>query len=53
MLQIIQRLIQGTLQYGIGQAIIAFGAWIYVLILFVIAVYYVFFKPLLKFFSHH
>lgn len=52
MLQIIQRLIQGTLQYGIGQAIIAFGAWMYVLILFLIAAYYAF-LCFIKFFSHH
>ena len=38
----ILKLINETAKSGIGQAIIAFGAWIYVLILLLVTVYYVF-----------
>lgn len=52
MLHTIQQLIQETIKYGTGQAIIAFGAWIYVLILLLVAVYYALLS-LMKLFFHH
>jgi hypothetical protein len=50
MLYKILYLIQEALKYGIGQAFIAFGAWLYVLILIIVAVYYTFLS-IIKFFS--
>ncbi len=38
----ILKLINETAKSGIGQAIIAFGAWTYVLILILVTIYYVF-----------
>ena len=40
MLDLIKQIINRTLQTGIGQSIIAFGVWSYVVILVFVLIYY-------------
>jgi hypothetical protein len=40
MLDILQRIIKKTLATGIGQSIIAFGAWFFVIVLLFVLIYY-------------
>lgn len=42
MSKLIEQFIKETIQGGIGQIIIAFGSWGYVLILFLVTIYYAF-----------
>lgn len=42
MSEVIGQFIKETVQSGIGQTIIAFGSWIYVLIVFLVTIYYAF-----------
>lgn len=42
MKEIITQIVHETIQSGIGQMIIAFGSWIYALLLFFITIYYAF-----------
>lgn len=42
MLNMLEKLIQETLKTGTGQAVIAFSAWSYVLILAFVTLYYAF-----------
>ncbi|KZL91657.1 hypothetical protein [Clostridium magnum] len=42
MIKLIEQFIKETIQGGIGQTIIAFGSWGYVIIVFLITIYYAF-----------
>lgn len=42
MLDMLNKVIQSTIETGIGQSIIAFGAWGYALILLIVTLYYAF-----------
>ena len=42
MSKLIEQFIKETIQDGIGQTIIAFGSWAYVLILLLVTIYYAF-----------
>ncbi len=39
-MDIITKLIKDTIKTGIGQSIIAFGAWFYVLVMLLVVIYY-------------
>lgn len=50
-MHVIRQLVQDNMNYGLGQAIISFGAWLYVLILLVIVVYYAVLSVIRRFLS--